>query len=202
MPITALASLDEVKDRLNIKSNETDNDGELQTYLDSAAQVLQNLYGDVIPTQYTERLRPYGDGTRFLCGRSPLLTVDGITVTWNYLNAPTLTLAPTMYRPNLATGEVQVYAMTPAFSWQYAAWDWSLAEFDITYTAGRAAVTPAVKDAVLEILRINWQPQQSGNLPGIGVNEETEQGFTYAGYYIPNSANERLAGGARPRQIA
>lgn len=199
---TSLASLDDVKDRLNIPSSDVSSDAELQSFLDSATQVLQNLYGDVIPTQYTERLRPYGDGTRFLTGRSPLLSVDSITITWAYLNSPVLTLTPTMYRPNLVTGEIAIFAMTPAFSWQYAARDWTAAEFDVTYTAGRAAVTPAVRDAVLEIVRINWQPQQSGNLPGIGSSEETDQGFVYSGYYIPNSANERLAGGMRPRQIA
>ena len=203
MPLpTALASLDEVKARLNLPSGDADDDAELQSFLDSATQVLQNLYGDVIPTQYTERLRPYGDGTRFLLGRSPILTVDGITVRWSYLNSPTLTLNAQMYRPNLVTGEIEIYAMSPAFSWQYAARDWSMAEFDVTYTAGRATVTPAVKDAVLEILRINWQPQQAGNLPGIGSNEETDQGFDYQGFFIPNSANERLQGGMRPRQIA
>jgi hypothetical protein len=199
---TSLASLDDVYDHLNITNHDSSDDAELQSFLDSATQVLQNLYGDIIPSQYTERLRPFGDGTRFLCGRSPLLSVDTIQVTWSYLNAPTLTLGPTMYRPNLITGEIQIFAMTPAFSWQYAMRDWSAAEFDVTYTAGRATVTPAVRDAVLEILRVNWQPQQSGNLPGIGSNEETDQGFTYQSFFIPNSANERLQGGMRPRQIA
>lgn len=195
-----LVSLTDVKKRLNIDLTDESQDDELIDYLDSATTVLQNLYGDVIPTQYTERLRPFGDGTRFLCGRSPLVSVDSITVTWNYLNAPTLTLAPTMYRPNLITGEVQVYAMTPAFSWQYAAWDWSLAEFDITYTAGRKTVAPNVKDAVLEILRINYKQQRAG---GYYPNEsDDEAGFTVQGYYIPNSAHERLTGGERPRQIA
>lgn len=197
MTITALASIDEIKDRLNI-TGEQDND-ELLSYLDAATEVLQNIYGDVIPKSYTERLRPYGDGTRFITGRSPLISVESITVTWAYMNAPILTLSAGMYRPNLITGEIQVYAMTPAFSWQYAYRDWSMAEFDVAYTAGRTAVTPAVKDAVLEILRVNWQPQQSGNLPGVGADDE--QGSTYMGFYIPPGANERLQGGTRPRQI-
>lgn len=200
MPVTALATLDDVKDRLNIDVNDTSHDNELQDYLDSSTEVLQNLYGDVIPTQYTERLRPYGDGTRLITGRSPLISVDGITVTWQYLNTPTLTINAQMYRPNLVTGEIQVYAMSPAFSWQYASRDWSMAEFDVTYTAGRAAVTPAVKDAVLEILRVNYEPQRAGGY----YPDETEQaqGFTYQGYYIPNAAHERISGGERPRQIA
>lgn len=194
---TTLASIDEVKDRLNVKGG-TD-DAEIQEFLDSATQVLANLYGDVLPVQYTERLQAYGDGSRVLLGRSPLLSIDTVQVIWGYQNLSPVTLAPTTYRADLRTGELRLFATSAPFAWQYASRDWSLAEFDITYTAGRAAVTPAVKDAVLEILRVNWQPQQSGNLPGVG---DDDAGFTYMGYYIPNSANERLAGGMRPRQIA
>lgn len=188
MPLpSALATLDDVKARLTIK--DSNDDAELLTYLDSATAVLQNICGDVIPTQYTERLRPYGDGTRFLCGRSPLISVDGITVTWNYLNTPTLTLAPTMYRPNLVTGEIQVYAMSPAFSWQYASRDWSLAEFDITYTAGRAKVAANVKDALLDLIQFWWRQAKAAGTQTYGE----DGGVLPASFGIPHAVTEKLA---------
>lgn len=199
---TVLATVDDVKDRLSINPADTTLDTKLQDVLDSATTVLKNLYGDVIPVQYTEKLRPYGDGTRFLTGRSPLLSVDTVEVTWAYLSAPTLTLTASMYKANLATGEITIFAMTPAFSWQYSMRDWAAAEFDVTYTAGREDVAPNVKDAVLELVRINYAPERAGGYyPGQGAENDPEAGFTYQGFYIPNGVHERLSGGERPRQI-
>ena len=196
-------TLNDVKNRLSIKLTDTTQDVELEAALSSATEVLQNLYGDVIPKQYTERLRPYGAGTRFLTGRSPLTSVDGIQVTWAYLSAPTLTLTAQMYKANLATGEITIFAMTPAFSWQYSMRDWAAAEFDVTYTAGRASIAANVKDAVLELLRLNYAPQRAGGYyPGQGADNDPDAGFTYMGFYIPNGVHERLSGGERPRQIA
>jgi hypothetical protein len=199
----SLATLDEVKGRLNIKpaADDGSDDDELELYLGSATVVLQNLYGDIIPTSYTETLRPYGGGTHLLTGRSPLLSVGSITVSWDFQSSPVITLSPLTYKVILATGEIRIYAGTSPFAWQYPQRDWAHAEYDVTYTAGRATVTDNVKDAVLEILRINWAPQRGGNLPGVAVGDP-ENGLTYMGFYIPNGAHERLAGGERPRQIA
>lgn len=199
-PPSSLATLNDVKTRLNIDLTDTTHDAELTDYLNSATTVLQNLYGDVIPTQYTETIRPYGDGTHLLCGRSPLISLDTISVTWPYPSSPTINLTSNLYFTNLVTGEITVFAFSPAFAWQYALRDWSTARFLVTYTAGRAAVSPAVKDAVLEIIRINYEPQRAG---GYTPNEQQmEQGFVSQGYYIPNNVHERLMGGERPRQIA
>lgn len=204
MPLpSALATLSDVRARLNIDDGDTSQDAELLTYLDSAAVVLQNLYGDVIPTVYTETLRPYGDGSHILTGRSPLLSVDSITVTWPYPSSPTISLSANLYYTNLSTGEITVFAFSPAFAWQYAMRDWSTARFLVTYTAGRAAVGAHVKDAVLELLRINYAPQRAGGYyPGAGAADDPDAGFTYQGFYIPNGVHERLSGGERPRQIA
>lgn len=201
--VSSLVTLDEVKARLSIPLTDTTQDVNLQLYLDSATVVLQNLYGDVLPAQYTETLRTFGDGTQLLTRRSPLLSVDSITVTWPYPATPTIALSPNLYFTNLVTGEISIYAFSPAFSWQYAYRDWSHAWFLVRYTAGRSAVTANVKDAVLELLRINYSPQRSGGYyPGQGPNDDPDEGFTYEGYYIPNGVHERLSGGERPRQIA
>lgn len=198
---TALAELADVKERLNMDADDDSDDDQLTLYLNSATIVLQNLFGDVIPVSYTEILRPWSaDGAKLLTGRSPLVSVDSLSVTWPFLNAPVLTLSPNLYWVNLATGDVTIYAGSTPFAWQYAARDWSTAHFTVTYTAGRSTVTDNVKDAVLEILRINWSPQRGGNLPGV-TTEDPDAGYTYMGFYIPNSAHERLAGGERPRQI-
>jgi hypothetical protein len=200
---SASISLSDVKLRLAIPAADDSQDVNLQQYLNSAMVILQNLYGDVIPTTYTETLRAFGDGTQLLTWRSPLLSVDSITVTWPYPSTPTIALSPNLYFTNLATGEISIYAFSPAFSWQYAYRDWSHAWFLVTYTAGRAAVTANVKDAVLELLRINYAPQRAGGYyPGQGASDDPDEGFTYQGYYIPNGVHERLSGGERPRQIA
>lgn len=203
MTVTALASLDDIKTRLNILPDDADSDANLMDYLASATSILRDLYGDVIPTSYTEVLFPYGDGSRLLLGRAPLISVDSILATWPYVGSPNVVLSPNTYIVDLRSGVVTIFALSPAFSWQYAARDWSYARYTVAYTTGRAVVDPKVKDAVLELLRINWRPQAGGNLPGISSGDEAEAaGFTYLGFYIPNGVHERINAGARPNQIA
>lgn len=204
MSITSLASLDDVRARLNIKpTDSTENDGLLLDYLDSATSILRDLYGDVIPQSYTEVLFPYGDGSRILLGRAPVLSVDSILATWPYVGSPSVELSSNTYFVDPRSGVVTMFALSPAFSWQYAARDWSYARYTVAYATGRTTVDPKVKDAVLELLRINWRPQAGGNLPGISSGDESEAaGFTYLGFYIPNGVHERISAGSRPNQIA
>lgn len=190
----ALATLDDVKARLGIPDDNTD--AELSAVLDSATTVLQNLYGDVIPAQYTETLRPYGDGSRMLTGRAPLLSVDSITVTWPYPSSPTISLSTNLYFADLATGQITVYAFSPAFAWQYAPRDWSTARFLVTYTAGRATVAANVKDALLDLVQFWWRQSRAAGTQTYGE----DAGVLPAAFGIPNAVIEKLS--MPPRQIA
>jgi hypothetical protein len=198
--ITTLVTLDQVKDRLNIDRDDTDDDDELTLFLASASGVLVDLYGDVIPVAYTEVLRPYGDGCRVMLSRSPVLSVESVSVSWYGTPTPAVVLSPTRYWLDGGAGILHSTSWGGGFAPVSFGGN---ALLTISYTAGRATVTAQVQDAVLEILRINWAPQRATVVAGpAGADMDPDVGFTYLGYYIPNGAHERLAGGKRPRQIA
>lgn len=204
--VTSLVDIVQVKARLNIDLVDDEDDDELMLYLGSASGVLADLYGDVLPVSYTEIVEPYGDGSRVMLGRSPVLSVESVQVGWYGSPSPMVTLAPLRYR--LDGGAGILYAVGLGV---YSSFANMVAPFGglgyqpqvrVSYTAGRAVVTQQVQDAVLEILRINWQPQRAGYTSGGAYNPDPDSGFTYLGYYIPNGVHERLAAGKRPRQIA
>ena len=64
------------------------------------------------------------------------------------------------------------------------------------YTAGVCAdtlSTPAnVALGALEIIRLNWQPQQGGNRPQMGTDVPMTDGLRMLGFFVPNRVMELL----------
>lgn len=207
MTVTDLVSLDQVYARLGLdEDNLSDEEvADIGVYLDSASGVIADLYGDVLPKTYTEIIQPYGDGTRILLSRSPVLSVQSVQISWYGSPSPAITLDPLRYRLDGPIGVIQAVGIGAASSFANVTAPFGGLGYNpqvtVTYVSGRTEVTPQVQDALLEMLRINYQPQRSGFTMGTG-ELDPNAGFTYLGYYVPNSVHERLTGGKRPRQVA
>lgn len=200
-----LVDLFDVKKRLNIDPGDATDDAELTLYLASASLVLAELYGDVLPRTYTEIIYPHGDGSRLLLGRSPVLSVTSVKIGWFGTAIPLITLDPSRYRLDKGAGVIQAIGYGPYSSFANIVAPFggtgSNPEVEVVYVAGRDTISESVQDAVLEILRINWQPQRTGSVMNPDAASDPDAGFTAMGYFIPNGAHERLAGGKRPRQV-
>jgi len=193
VPLTEVVSLDEVKAELNIPSSNTDDDTELSGYIDAATTIIEFLCGPVVPAEYTET-HDGGSPVIFL-KRRPVLSVA--TVTEYTPTAYPLTEEPlggsyTTYGYRMDAEKGTLLRTSAAIPTRFAP---GVQNVTVTYTAGRAAVPANIRGAALELVRTQWQPQQSGNLPGIDV--DNEPGKNVLGYYVPYRVTEMLGPSAQ-----
>ena len=81
----------------------------------------------------------------------------------------------------------------------------SLQSVHVIYQAGRSPVPPNVTLAVLETIKLNYQPSQQGNLRTFGGQEDTDEELEPAlpvGFFLPGRAREMLAPSRRHPSIA
>lgn len=183
--VTAIVSLDDAKEELNITGS--DDDTELQGFIDGVAEVIEFLAGPVIQAEVTETKD--GGNPRVFLDKRPVLSISSVI---EYApTAQTLTEEPlggsytnNGYRLDKAKG---ILLRTKAGS--ASCFVSGEQNVTVTYTVGRNAVPAHIRSAALELIRTQWQPQQSGNLPGVG---EDEPGVTVLGYFVPNRVAEML----------
>jgi hypothetical protein len=76
----------------------------------------------------------------------------------------------------------------------------------VQYTAGMcadtASVPPNIALAALELIRINWQPQQGGNRPQMGATDMPVADALRLGFFVPNRVMEILKPNANRFGIA
>lgn len=192
--MTSLVLLDEAKDTLNITSSA--DDAELQAFIDGITPVVAEIIGPVGVSSFDE-FYDGGRGASIALRNRPVVAVTAVTE-WqpdqfvlNYEPFGTSTYSNYGYRVDLSLGTVtRLYGGLPMPFWL------GQGNIEVTYTAGYATIPDNVRQAALEIIRVGWQPQQSGNLPGIDLAGDMG-GVTVLGYFIPNRARELLQASQR-----
>lgn len=197
---TDLVTIDDVAAHLNWSDNEkTKQQTEMARFISAVTAVVESITGPVSARDYDEWYD--GGAPLIMLNYSPVISVTKVTETFGANVIRDLTEQPLDgvtpvdaygYTVDLQTGTLirRVSGMTGPFAG-------GRRNVHVTYTAGYGAVPANVSLGALELIRINWQPQQGGNRPGYtstsGVDEMQVDGSWRMGYFVPNRVMELLA---------
>lgn len=180
----AFVGLAQVKRHLNMPPDDTTDDDELRGFILSASAVVEDIVGVVAARTITETLS--GGEQHLALDRSPVMRIETVTVDGAVVDP----------------GE---YAASPAglLVRRSGRWPQGFHNITVTYVAGRSMVPANLVDATLELIRVNWRPQQGGNYSAFdmggsddfGVHGSVEaslQGNLRLGFFVPNTVTQRL----------
>ena len=169
-----LVSVAEAKDHLNASGITAANEEELRFHVLTASQVVEDLIGPVARRTITEVVTPIG-GKLWL--RPPVISVSSVTSAYGY----TATYTVGDLYVDGESGVVHYGAGGSTFAYPVT----------VTYVAGRAVVPAPIRMAVLDLIRINWRPQQGGNYSAF---DEVAGGPSVMrlGYFVPRNIEEGL----------
>lgn len=187
--MTDLITIFDVHAHLNIPTDDTSNDIELQGFMDTASEVIDFLTdGPVIPTAFTEQHNG-GSPTIALYNR-PVISVASLvettgTTTW------TLTLAtdPTLSGTYGYTLDADKGIITRRANGAAVPFLAGRSNVLITYTAGYATVPPTLRLAALNLVKHLYGPQQG---PRRGYGPGTSDETIVLGYSVPNAVRELI----------
>jgi hypothetical protein len=184
----ALLTVAEIRDHLQIKT--TTYDGQLQTYLDAAAEVVEEIAEVVIPRTLSESYD--GGGTTIQLLRTPVLAVASVTEyvgTVPYpltaATSPAEAVGPYCYQldggriTRLAVGMPQPFPR-------------GLGTVAVLYTAGQTQVPARYRLAMAELVAHWWRWGQQGARPAFGDQVPDMAAMSSQGYAIPNRVVELL----------
>lgn len=185
-----IVTFDEAMDAVNATDMSSSDQSELQDLIDGITEVVENIVGAITSDPVTEF---YDGGSDTIVLKSyPVLTVASVTEytpTGTVLTAEPFGTDPFTdngYRLNSETG-----VLTRTSGGQVRRFAVGDKNVQVVYTPGRGTVPASVRSGAKDLLRLHWQPQQSGNLPGIG-NDEFGAGETVLGYYVPYKVMDQL----------
>jgi len=167
---TDLATLAQVKQHLNIPSGTTTHDSELSAFIEAMTAVVEQITGPVVLQQVVER--HHGGQRHITLLRPPVASITSVAEGGETVAADGYVLsdAGLLYR---ASGR----------------WYPGTSNIEVTYQAGRVAATadvPAsIRHAALELLAVNWRPQQGGNF-GPFDSGGAGEGTVRLGFFVPN----------------
>lgn len=168
----ALVTRAEVKTHLNIPSNVTTDDDELDDFIDVASDLVEG-YADRKFTSMTGTSYFDGGGDLFVLPTAPVASVVSVAVSG-------VTLASTTYGVDLANGVVHTDTATYA----------DTQNVTIVYTAGSATIPNLVKHATKEAVRHLWETQRG---TGRGRNPRGGDDYTAgASFSLPRRVMELL----------
>lgn len=163
---SALVSLDEAKDHLNIQSSDPVRDSELQGFIDAATAYIQSFTGPIIGQAFTET---YNGGRDTIClFHPPVLSIQSVT---EYIGQVAYTLTavapgnnagPYAYSLDNARGGILRRRYTAGYAGPFAA---GVGNVIVAYTGGQSAVPADIRMAVLQDIAGLYQPSQLGTNP-------------------------------------
>lgn len=164
MTVTELVSLDDVLDHLNIPSNDSSQDVELQGFIDAASAFIQRVTGPIVPRLFTEVHSGTG-GPAIVLFNPPVLTIDSVVEWWGPVAYPLaqaeMGTVASQYSFSLDSARAGI--LTRRYTGGYAGgWARGLNNIVVTYTAGRGVVDADIRMAVLQDIAAIWQPSQLG----------------------------------------
>ena len=184
---TAVLSLQDAKDMLNIPQSSTKNDAELLSWIATIESSLEGMTGGpLVNRQITERVEATSGFTVLCVRQRPLVSLQSVVNVGSGL--PLALTDMTDLDPN--AGTIRRRLGWPFFGpfYQY------LPIFSVTYTAGWGTAVPAAfSSAARIIVRHLWDTQRGAAPAPMMGGDETVMipGF---GYAIPNRAAELLRG--------
>jgi hypothetical protein len=185
--VEQLVDLPSVKSHLNIPSNDTRQDDELQGFILAAADLARDFCGPFLPETHTE----YHDGGSPTIVPDWLPVAKVLSVTEYYgtsafplteqpLDSPTNAFA---YTVDYTTGQIA----RRAFSGDAARFADGVKNIRIVYTAGLGVVPWHVRLGTLELVRHLWQLTQQGGRPKFGSSGyDGSDVTTPTGFALPN----------------
>lgn len=175
MATTDIVTVDEVKKQLNIPLEDTSQDDELATFIESVTDVIEHVTGPVVPRSVTEVHD--GGAEQVVLRRRPVLSVTSVTEAGAVVNAAG-------YTQSLAAGVL--YRTS-------GAWAGRRASVTVVYQAGRESTPASIKQAAKELAAFNWRPQQGGNHSVFdSVGDSVPAGEVILGFLVPNRVVQML----------
>jgi len=194
MPII---DLDYARQGLRLTGNNTITDADLESLIEQAAPVIEDLVGSIVPTS---RVETYDGGhIQIPLLHSPLVSVESVIETAGSDYVKTLTEQDPFagsgfdaygYTVDLDSGILTRRASGVAISFISGA-----RNIQVTYTSGRAAVPGNILRAYRLLIRHLWQ-LELGRTPLVDSQQEII-GYTPAGFAVPNAVIELCADSAR-----
>lgn len=183
----SIVTLNEAKSNLGITV--TTYDTQLQTFVDAADRVIEDITGPVLAASVTET---FNGGRQSVVLRSPAASVTSVTVDGTALAAGDFTA-------DLASGVVYSGSTTVPTTFSYGRQN-----IVVEYTVGADTVDANVKLAALELIRFWWQVGHQGNRPGFDQQASFgyDQTVTPSGFAVPRRVIELCGPNMRRPGIA
>ena len=171
----AIVTPADAKAQLNILSADTSQDTELTAFIAAATEVVEHITGPVEARQVVE-VHDGGQGAIVL-REPPVLSVTSVT-------EGGVTVPSTGY----VLSSAGVLYRTPG------AWSTGWNAVTVTYQAGRSTVPPSIRQAVLELVAVNFRSQQGGNYSPFdsGADAGDQGGQPRLGFFVPNRVMQLL----------
>lgn len=204
-----IVDLEEVKEHLNIPATDRQHDVKLLRFLYGLVPVIEDITGPVLPKVYNEW---YDGGQYHISFRHRPVC---------QLMAASFYIGPIEYQAaivgNPAAGSIYSVMMDPDASvggrrlvrrgpgGGMIPFPNSLQSVHVIYQAGRSPVPYNITLAALELIKLNYQPSQQGNLREFGGGMDTDDEMTPAipmGFFVPGRVREMLSGSRRHPSIA
>jgi hypothetical protein len=186
---TALVSLGEVKDHLNIPIDTTTHDQELERKIGSATGAVEFFCGPVVRRTYIDEVQ--GGNGALVLHRDQVVSLTSVT--------PILTSAPAV---TLADLDVSPTGIIRHKAGQSISWG----TLRVAYVAGRTDIPDELIEAALIIIAHLWETQRgpgSPNLIGRSRFVENEETFLpVLGFAIPNRAMDLMKLHPAPAGVA
>lgn len=211
MPLpTDLVTLADVQTHLNWSTaQETQYGRPMDRFISATTAVVEAISGPVVIRSFDEWYT--GGKQRIQLDNYPVTTITKVTET--YGAGVTWTLTPEPVDGSGAPLDVYGYTvdlpmgiLIRRMSGVTATFAGGERNVHVVYSAGMCAATANVPSnialAALELIRINWQPQQGGNRPAVGNPELAVADAMKMGFFVPNRVLEILRPNANRFAIA
>lgn len=197
-PVTDLVNIDDVAAHLNwSEAQATKYEAEMSGFITAVTPIIEDIVGPVVIRAFDQW---YSGGRSMIAlDYSPVVAVQTVTESMAGLLSFTLTAQPLDgstfdaygYTVDLASALLvrRVMGATGVFAP-------GLRNIHVVYTAGQCVDTSSVPKnvrlAALELIRVNWQPQQGGNRPQMNDDALASTGGAPMGFFVPNRVYELL----------
>lgn len=201
-----IVGLGEVKDHLRIPATDRTHDWRLLQMIDASTPVIENITGPILQHMYQDET--YDGGNWFISLRHrPVIDVHTV-IEYRGPIPYVLTQVPT---PDLGT--IYSYMWQPAGRIVRRTVGGGITTFPpgadqifVTYTAGYVRVPFNVREATLELIRLNYQPTEQGGRPAFGSGgrdtSDDLTGTVMMGFFVPGRVRELLSTSKRHPSVA
>lgn len=198
-----LVKMADVLRHLDLPAGDTTYQAELTTIIEAATPIVEYITGPINPVTYTNEAYDVSGADRVMLRHVPVISVTSVSE-WIGITQFALTLQPPgstvdNYGFYVARYEDGLIIRMSAFGQPMP---FLGSQLTVTYQAGRSAIPPDVKLAVLEDIRGLWQQTHNGGRPKFGGGLADEDGWTIGPLHLFPRLAAMLENKARTQSIA